>query len=58
MHCSSCAMDIDGILEDTEGVVSANTNYAKAQTEIKYSEDKVNEEKLISLIQEAGYKIE
>ncbi len=29
MHCTSCAMNIDGELEDTEGIKEAKTNYAK-----------------------------
>ena len=29
MYCSACAMNIDGELEDTEGVEESNTNYVK-----------------------------
>lgn len=36
MHCSSCAMNIDNSLEEISGVISAKTNYAKGETEIKY----------------------
>ena len=32
MHCTSCAMNIDGELEDTKGVKEANTSYAKQKT--------------------------
>ena len=28
MHCPSCAMNIDGALEDTAGVIEAETSYA------------------------------
>ena len=34
MHCGSCAMNIDGDLEDTGKVKSAKTNYARSQTEV------------------------
>lgn len=55
MHCTSCAMDIDGTLEDTEGVVEANTNYAKQETEVKFDDEKMNREKINSVIASLGY---
>ena len=37
MHCISCAMTIDGDLEDfVKGVKASNTNYAKAETEVEF----------------------
>ena len=36
MHCTSCAMNIDMGLEDTEGIISSNTNYAKQQTKVEF----------------------
>ena len=38
MHCTACAMNIDGDLEDTEGIQEASTNYAKQITEVSYNE--------------------
>ncbi len=55
MHCTSCAMNIDGELEDTEGVKQSNTNYAKSQTEITFDTDKITEKKVVSIIKKAGY---
>lgn len=57
MHCSSCAMDIDGELEDTAGVEEANTNYAKQLAEVLFDPDKVSEEKIRSIIKDLGYKV-
>lgn len=57
MHCTACAMDIDGELEDTEGVLEANTNYAKQQTEVKFDPDKVSNDKVIEIIKKAGYEV-
>lgn len=56
MHCTSCAMNIDGELEDTEGVKESNTNYAKSQTEVEFDEEKINEKKVINIINKVGYK--
>lgn len=50
MHCTSCAMNIDGELEDTEGVKEAKTNYAKQQTEVTFDPQKVTVDKMISII--------
>lgn len=55
MHCSSCAMNIDGELEDTKGVKEANTSYAKQQTEVTYDEKLVDQDKIIKAIKTAGY---
>ncbi len=58
MHCSSCAMDIDGELEDTEGVKESRTNYAKQKTEVEFNSEEISEDKIISLIQKLGYSAE
>jgi copper chaperone CopZ len=55
MHCTSCALNIDGELEDTPGVVSASTSYAKASTTVVFDDKKVNEKKLQQAIKNAGY---
>ncbi len=55
MHCSSCAMDIDGQLEDTKGVKQANTSYAKQCTEIEYDEHELDDKKIIGIIKKVGY---
>lgn len=50
MHCTSCAMNIDGELEDTEGVKEAKTNYARQQTEVTFDPEKISIDKIISII--------
>lgn len=57
MHCSSCAINIDGDLEDTDGVREAHTNYAKAETTVIYDENKVTPEKIISTIKDLDYSV-
>ena len=58
MHCTSCAMSIDGELEDTDGVKQANTSYAKSVTEVEYDPDKLTLEKVMSTIKTVGYAAE
>jgi len=55
MHCTSCAMNIDGDLEDTDGVKSASTNYAKQKTEVEFDEGKIDEKKIAEIIKATGY---
>lgn len=58
MHCTSCAMNIDGELEDTEGVKEAQTNFAKSEVEVKFDSSKLKDEDIISVIKAAGYTSE
>lgn len=58
MHCVSCAMNIDGDLEDlVKGVISAKTNYAKQECEVEF-EGEVKIEQIINQIKETGYQAE
>lgn len=50
MHCTSCAMNIDGELEDTEGVKESNTSYAKQETEVTFDPKKISIDKINSII--------
>jgi len=57
MHCTSCAMSIDGDLEDyVKGVKSANTSYAKQECEVELSDEKISPEKIIDQIKKTGYQ--
>jgi P-type Cu+ transporter len=58
MHCTSCAMDIDGELEDIDGVIEASTNYANAETKIIFDPKKAFVETFKKAIEDKGYKVE
>ena len=58
MHCTACAMNIDGELEDSAGVIAVNTNYAKAQTKIKFNDSIISPEQIKAVIKKAGYDTE
>ena len=55
MHCTSCAMNIDGELEDIQGVTSSTTSYAKQETDVEFDEKKVDEKKIVEVIKSVGY---
>lgn len=56
MHCTSCSLLIDTVLEELEGVASAKTSYADQKVEVDFDEGKVNVEKMIVAIQAEGYQ--
>ncbi len=55
MYCTACAMNIDFDLEDL-GVKSANTNYAKQESEIEFDEEKIKLQQVIDQIKKTGYE--
>jgi copper chaperone len=55
MHCTSCALLIDGDLEDMDGVISSSTSYARAETIVEFDEGKVTYEKILEIIKKNGY---
>lgn len=57
MHCTSCAMNIDGELEDMPGVKEARTNYAKQETTVIFTADTISTERIVQAIERVGYKV-
>lgn len=55
MHCSSCAILIDDDLEDTDGVVSAKTHFAKSESEVEFDPSKISQERILEIIKQSGY---
>jgi len=55
MHCTSCSMNIDLDLEETKGIISSKTNYAKSVSDITYDPKLISPEKIIQVIQNTGY---
>lgn len=57
MHCTSCTMNIDGDLEDIEGIRSAKTSYARQECEVQFEEERVRVEQIVKTIENTGYKV-
>ena len=55
MDCATCVINIDGILEDAEGVSEARTSYAKQITDVTFDSKKISQKKIVLLIAQAGY---
>lgn len=58
MHCTACSLNIDSTLEEMDGVVSAQTKYAKSMTEVVFNPELVGPSRLKAAIAELGYEAE
>ena len=50
MHCDSCAVGIQMVLQNTEGVIKSFVDYEKKSAEVEFDEDKIKTEDLIKLL--------
>ncbi|MBP7006589.1 MAG: cadmium-translocating P-type ATPase [Candidatus Pacebacteria bacterium] len=57
MHCASCAGIIERTFKKTEGVTSAEVNYATETAKISYESTKTNPNNLSSKIEKLGYSL-
>ena len=57
MHCTSCAMNIDGALEDTPGVIKSQTSYAKGKVVVEFDPQRVSPKQLVDMIAKEGYQV-
>lgn len=55
MHCTSCSLNIDGALEELDGIFKSSTSYAKSETKVDYDPAKINQAKIIEAIKSTGY---
>ena len=55
MHCGSCAVGIQMLLQNTDGITGANIDYDKKSGEVSYDEDKIKTDGIVKAIQELGY---
>lgn len=55
MHCASCAMVIEGELEDAG--VKASCSYAKQTLKVEFDENKTTEETIHAVVKKAGYSL-
>lgn len=58
MHCGSCAMLIDGDLEELEGVKSSMTNYYSQECEVEVETGRIEISRIIETVKKTGYKAE
>jgi copper chaperone CopZ len=57
MHCSNCAMTIEGLEDDLPGVLSVRASYHKGAVEIEYDEKRLTEALIRDAIGRLGYTV-
>jgi len=55
MHCSNCAMKIEGLEDDLLGVKSVSASYKKGQVVVEFDEARLSVEAIIHAIKKQGY---
>ena len=56
MRCGGCALKVDDVLREVDGVVRVSTSFARGRTKIEYDEARVGLEALRALIVGLGYR--
>jgi len=56
MHCSNCAMNIEGIEDDLPGIKQVTASYQKGQMVVEFDEAKVSEVQILSALEKRGYQ--
>lgn len=57
MHCTSCGLTIDTELEETPGVFTSDTSYAKSVTTIVFDPSRVTIEQIVTKIRSLNYTV-
>ena len=58
MECPNCAMKIEGLEDELEGVISIRASYPKARVEIEFDETRIGLERIIKSVEQKGYTLE
>ena len=56
MHCTSCSVLIDTVLEELNGVKSAKTSYAEQKVAVEFDPTQIGVNKMIQVIKSEGYE--
>lgn len=57
MTCGHCKMNVNGALEELEGVDSVDVNLETGKVDVSFDESKVNKAKVKEAIEEKGYDV-
>jgi copper chaperone CopZ len=55
MHCSACAMKLEGIEDDLPGILHIKASYHKQTLELEYDEEQVSEVQILQEVVGLGY---
>ena len=55
MHCASCVMTIERMLQKQAGIKSASVNFASESALIEFDENLISEENIVKAVKDIGY---
>jgi copper chaperone CopZ len=55
MHCSACAMKLEGIEDDLPGIGRIKASYHKQTLEVEYDKAQVSEAQILQEVKRLGY---
>jgi copper chaperone CopZ len=55
MHCTSCAMKLEGIEDELPGILKIKASYHKQTLEVEYDEKQVREAQILEAVVHLGY---
>ena len=57
LSCASCARGVEKALQQTDGVVKAQVNFALSRADIEFKPAKIEQEQLGAIVRSAGYQV-
>ena len=55
MSCTNCAMKIESLEDDLEGVEEINASYHKLEMVIEFDEKKLTDDEIVAAVKKKGY---
>ena len=56
MHCPNCAMNVESIEDDLQGIKQVSASYLKGRMEVEFDETKVSEAQILAAVGKRGYQ--
>ena len=56
MTCSNCAMKLESLEEDLDGVKEINASYHRLEMVIEFDESKLTDEQIVAAVKKKGYQ--
>jgi copper chaperone CopZ len=56
MTCSACAMKLESLEDDLDGVKEINASYHRLEMVIEFDETKLTDEQIIAAVKKKGYQ--
>jgi len=56
MHCPNCAMNVESIEDDLQGIKQVSASYQKGRMVVEFDEAKVSEAQILAALEKRGYQ--